>query len=398
MTFRQPTRRTLLIAVLGMILPTTPAISQTKPAVAIDLKPFGAAADLFADPNNSKYQQRGIVNLFWIGDDRLAVAFSANRRWTNSDKPDPLEIRLVLFDRAGKQLNERNWTIGAQGPAANETLELLPGPDSSILAIHETIADGPAAPRIPEGNFVQVLNADTSLRQTFYIPSTSVFVPGNAPEPSLVLQTFFADKHSSLEWWSGKPLKPALKIELSKAREAVLAGTNVAAQAICSTPSLCSGVRVFRSGAAPWTYNLPALDYQPVPRLFLSPTALLIELRPTLQSSGKLVIANQNGTQTPLIEVSRDRQITAIGSVSKNGHRFTIETAQAVGLCGALDLFCRERGKAFVYDIPANQIIFQQETSANGAVSAISPDGRDLAIFDRDKLAIYHLPPSDQRP
>ena len=379
-------------ALVCLTLLSVSAGAQQKPTVTIDLKPLGAAADLFADPNDSRYQQRGIINLFWVGDDRLAVAFSANRRWTGSDKPQPLEIHLVVFNRSGKQLNERNWTIGAQGPAANNTLELLPGPDSSILAIHETIAEGPGAPTIPEGNFVQVLNADTSLRQDFYIPSTSTYVPGVATEPGLVLQTFFADKHSSLRWWSGKPLKPTIKIELPKGREQVVAGTNIAAQPICSTPSLCSGVRVFRSGAAPWTYNIPALEFQPFPRLFLSSTALVIELRGVVQKQSKFVVANQDGTQVELLPLPKEQQVSGVSSVSTDGHRFAVDASQEVGLCGPLDFFCRERGSALVYDIPANKIIFQQEVSANGAVSAISPDGRNLAIFDRDKLSLYALP------
>jgi len=278
------------------------------------------------------------------------------------------------------------------GPAANETLELLPGPDSSILAIHETIAEGPGAPKIPEGNFVQVLNADTSLRQTFYIPSTSAFVPGNSAEPGLVLQTFFADKHSSLEWWSGKPLKPALKIELSKAREPVLAGANIAAQPVCTSPSLCSAVRVFRSGAAPWTYKTPTLEFLPIPRAFLSPDALLIELRYADQKQGQFLVAHQDGNQTQLVPLPKDQQVSAVSGVSSDGHRFAVDTSGQVGLCGGLNLFCHERGNALVYDIPANKIIFQAEVSASGAVSALSPDSRELAIFDRDKLAIYTLP------
>jgi hypothetical protein len=374
------------------MLSTFSAISQQKPAIAIDLKPLGAAADLFADPNDSRYEQRGIINLFWVGDDRLAVAFSANRRWTGTDKPEPLEIRLIVFDRGGKQLNERDWTLGAQGPEANETLELLAGPDSSILAIHETLADGTGAAKIPEGNFVQVLNADTSRRQSFYIPSTSAFVAGNAPEPSLVLQTFFADKHSSLQWWSGKPLKPSLKIELAKGREPVLTGTNVAAQPVCSTASLCWGVRVFRSGAPPWTYQAPTFEFLPIPRAFLAPDALLVELRSADQKQGQLLVAHPNGSQTPLAPLPKDQQISTVSGVSRDGRRFAVDAAQAVGLCGALSLWCRERGSALVYDVPANKIVFQQEVSANGAVAAISPDGRDLAIFDRDKLALYRLP------
>lgn len=343
-------------------------------------------------PSDSKYEQRGIINLFWVGEDRVAVAFSTNRRWTNSDKPEPLEVRLVVFDRAGKQLNERNWHIGAEGPAGDATLELLPGPDDSILALHESVTEGSGAPRIPEGNLVQVLNADTSLRQNFYIPSTSVYAPSNSAEPSLVLQTFYADQHSELVWWTGKPLKPHLKMELSKGREPVLAGANVAARPMCATPTLCSGVRVFRSGAAPWIYKTPAMEFQPMPRLFLSPTSLLIELRHPDHKQGQFVVAHQEGAETQLAPLPKDEQVAGVSSVSSDGQRFSVETSQGVGLCGAFDFLCKERGNTLIYDVAANKVIFQQEVSANGAVSAISPDGRQVAVFDRDRLAIYALP------
>jgi hypothetical protein len=371
-----------------------PAAGQEKPqpVVAIDLRPLGAAPDLFATLSDSKYEQRGIINLFWVGDGRVAVAFSTNRRWTNSDKPEPLDVRLVVFDGAGKQLNERNWHFGAELPAGEATLELMPGPENSILALHESVSEGPGALRIPEGNFVQVLNPDASLRQDFYIPSTSVYVPSASAEPDLVLQTFYADKHSDLVWWSGKPLKPHLKIEISKGREPVLAGANLAARPMCATPTLCPGVRVFRADAAPWTYKTPAMEYQPLPRLFLSPTALLIELRRPDHKQGQFVVAHQDGSETKLAPLPRDQQVAGVSSVSSDGQRFSVDTSQESGLCGALDLFCKERGNALVYDVAANKIIFQQEVSANGAVSAISPDGRQIAILDRDRVAIYALP------
>jgi hypothetical protein len=383
----------VLTAALGSIfLGAAGAQEKNQPTATVDLKPLGAATDLFATPSDSKYEQRGMINLFWVGEDRIAVAFSTNHRWTNSPKPEPLEVRLVVFDRAGKQLNQRNWSFGAEGPASSATLDLLPGPDNSILAIHETVAEGPDAPKIPEGNFVQVLNADTSLRQNFYIPSTSAYVFSGATEPELVLQTFYADQHSSLVWWTGKPLKPGVKIELSKGRETILAGSKTAAQPMCATPSLCSGVRVFRAGAAPWNYKTPAMEFQPMPRLFLSPTALLIELRHPDQKQGQFLIARQDGTQTQLAPLPKDQQVSGVTSVSSSGQRFSVDTSQEVGICGGFDFLCKERGNTLVYDIPANKIIFQQEVSAKGAVSVISPDGHQVAIFDRDRLAIYALP------
>jgi hypothetical protein len=383
-----------LTFIVGLLLQTVSGVSQQKPqpTVAVDLRPLGAAADLFAAPNDSKYEQRGIIDLFWLRGDEIAVAFSMNRRWSNSEKPEPLLVRLVVFDRGGKQLNERNWTFGAEGPAGSATLDLLPGPDDSILAIHNTSAGGPGAGTIPEGNFVQVLNADTSLRQSFYIPGTSAYVPDKGTEAGLVLQTFYASKRSSLVWWSGKPMRPGLKIELSEGGEPILAGPGVAARSVCPTPKLCTGLQVFRAGATPWSYKTPTIEFLPIPHLFLSPTALLFELRYADQKQGRFFIAHPGEKVNLLPALPKDQVIDAVTGVSSNGSRFAVDTSQEVGLCGGLDLWCRQRGNVLIYDIPANRIVFQQEVSATGAVSAISPDGRAVAIFDRDKLMVYPLP------
>ena len=134
------------------------------------------------------------------------------------------------------------------------TLELTPGPDNSILAIHQSNSEG----KIPDGDFVQVLNADTTLRQDFYVPATSNWVPSILPDPSLVLQTYYANKHSSLTWWSGKPLKPGPKLDLSPNQGELLAGPpGLATWADCTTSIFCFGVRVYRQDKPAWIYPLP---------------------------------------------------------------------------------------------------------------------------------------------
>jgi hypothetical protein len=376
-------------AFFGMVLATISMIAQQKPqpVVSVDLKPLGAAADLFADSSDSKYQQRGVISLFWLGNDRVAVAFSTNRRWSGDEKPGPLHVHLVIFDRSGKQLNERDWNFNDEGPDSEMTLELAPGPDNSILAIHETAA---AAGKIPEGNFVQVFNEDTSRRQDFYIPSTSMYLSAVSPEPFLALQTFYADKHSSLTWWSGRPLKPGLKLDLPRGDEETVAGPEVAARAICIGETLCSGLRIFHSGYAV-TNPTASIDIIPVPRAFLSGSSLLVELRHPDQKPGDLVLQRQDGSKVTLAPLPKGLQMFTVSSVARDGNRFSLDAGGEVGICGAFDFWCKQRGLAIVYDIPSNRVLFEQEISATGGVSALSPDGHEVAIFDRDKFSIYPL-------
>jgi len=398
---RNQIRRWVFVAILG-ILAATSSHPQEKPQpqVAIDLKPLGAAPDLFADQSDSKTQQRGVINVFWLGNDRLAVAFSTNRRWSNTKEPEPLHVHLLIFDPAGKQLNERDWSFSGEGPAGETTLELAPGPDDSILAVHESNASG----KIPEGDFIQVLNPDTSLRQDFYVPATSAWVPAVLPHANLVVQTFYANKHTSLAWWSGRPLKPNATLDLPPKTEDLLAlaaakpnseetiaGPEVAASADCPTVPLCSGIRVFGPGKVAWMYHIPEPDTVPVPLAFLSSTALVVELRHPDRKEVALLVAHPDGKYDPLPAPPHGLQALTVTSVAADGQRLALDAGGEVGLCGAFDFWCKQRAEAIVLDIPANRIVLEQELSVNGGRSALSPDGKHLAIFDRDKLTIYEV-------
>jgi hypothetical protein len=373
------------------ILVAASAFAQEKPRpqATIDLKPLGAAPDLFADRGESEYQQRGVINVFWLDSDHFAVAFSSSRRWSGTQKPEPLHIRLIVFDLQGKQLHSRDWDLGAEGPEAAMTLELTPGPDNSILAIHRSNSEG----KIPDGDFVQVLNADTTLRQDFYVPATSNWIPSLLTEPGLVLQTYYANKHSSVTWWTGKPLKPDLKLDLPPGNEDILAGPpGIAARADCAYSNLCFSVRIYRPDKPAGTYTLPEAEHTALPRIFLGPTSLVIELRSAEDDHSDLVLARTDGTHSSLPAMPHGSQVVGVTGVSRDGQRFALTAAGQVGICGMFDFWCNERSHALVIDIPSNRIVFQQGISAAGGTSSLSPDGRHLAIFDRDKLSVYSLP------
>ncbi len=385
-------RRIRFIATLAALLTAaTLAVAQQgpQPQVTVDLKPLGAASDLFSDQSDSKYQQRGTIQVFWIDEAHIAAAFSTSRRWSSSQKTEPLHMRLIVFDLRGKELHRRDWDIGAEGPEAAMTLELTRGPENSILAIHQSNSEG----KIPDGDFVQVLNADTTLRQDFYIPATSNWVPSILPDPNLVLQTFYANKRSSLTWWSGKPLKPGPKLDLSPNQGELLAGPpGLATWADCTTSIFCTGIRVYRQDKLAWIYPLPNTEVAPLPRVFLNSTSLVIELRSTEKKQSDLVLARADGTHAPLPAIPHGSQVVGVTGVSHDGQRFSLTAAGEVGICGMFDIWCNERSHAIVIDVPANRIIFQQGISAAGGTSSLAPDGKHLAIFDRDKLSVYSLP------
>lgn len=361
---------------------------KLRPTVTVDLKLLGAAPDLFTDQSDSKYQQRGVIDLFWLGDKRLAVAFSTNRRWSSDQRPEPLTIRLIVFDVSGKQINDRAWNFGAEGPEGEMTLSLAAGPDNSILAIHESAGAG----KIPEGNFIQVLNPDTSRRQDFYVPSTSKYFASVSPQPMLVLQTFYADKHSSLAWWSGHPLEAGVRLDLPRDNAAAVAGPKTAAVALCANPALCSGIQVLRIGAPTQIFTGPNYgDLVPAPLAFLSADELLANVAQSDQKSRELFVLRRDGSHTTLAALPKGLQVVTVTGVAADGRRFSLDAGGEAGICGGLDLWCKQRGLAMVFDVPSNRIVFQQEIAANGGVSSLSPDGMQFAIFDRDKLTIYKL-------
>ena len=404
--------KTLRITAAGFfgVFMATCGLGQDKlqPKITVDLRPLGAAADLFSAGSDSKYEQRGVATIFWVGDDRVAVGFSTTRRWSNSSHPEPLHIRLTTFQAAGndigKQLHTRDWDFSADGPAAESWLQFAPGPDDTILAAHVSANSTEAVNKIPEGDFIQVLNADTSRRQDFYVPATSEWAPSVAAEPSLILKTFYADKHSSIAWWSGRPLKAGQKLDLPLGKEDVTVGPGVAARPVCGDATHCSAIRVFEATAdaeaqsarpvrvrPAWSYNNPSPELVPVPELFLSPTALLVELIDTDGKRVKWLVAHRDGSVTNLPDLPRGLQISKATSISRDGQRFSVNAVKEVGLCGAFDFLCKEQGETLVVDVAANRIVLSQEVSANGGTSALSPDGRQLAIFDKDKLMIYRL-------
>ena len=380
-----------IAGLLAVAILTASALCQEKvqPQVTVDLKALGSTPDLFTDQSDSMYQQRGVIHAFWLGNDRVAVAFSTNRRWTNTGAPQPLSVHLLIFDSAGKRLKERDWSFSGDGPEGSMTLNLAPGPGDSILAVYDAHSPGP----IPDGDYVQVLNADTSLRQIFYIPATSAWVPSINPEPELVLESYFADKRSSLTWWSGNPLKPGVKLDLPVGKDETLAGpAGLAARADCANPILCFGVRVYRSEKTIWNYSLPHPEIVPIPRLFLSSTALLVEQRDLDESQSELLVIHPTGPPTPLPVIPHGLQVVGATGVSSDGRRFAVTGSGEAGICGIFNLWCNQRTETLVIDVPTNRIIFQQGISPAGGTSSLSPDGKHLAIFDRNKLAIYSLP------
>ena len=130
----------------------------------------------------------------------------------------------------------------------------------------------------------------------------------------------------------------------------------------------------------------------PLPRVFLSPTALVVELRQPDKKQSDLVLIHPDGTHTSLPAMPHNSQVVGVTSVSSDGQRFALTAGGEVGICGLFDIWCNQRGQALVIDVPANRIVFQQEISAAGGASSLSPDGKHFAIFDRDKLAVYALP------
>ena len=365
------------------------AEQKRQPETIIELRPLGAASDLFAgNTDNSKYEKRGVLSALWLGSDRVAVAFSTNPRYGKSEAPEPLHMRLLIFDRSGKQQSSREWNFAATGPEGDATLDIEPGPDDSILAIHDT----PTPPgAVPEGNFIQVLNPDTSLRQDFYVPATSIYAPAWPSATDLVLEQFFADKHIALSYYSGHPLASHAVVQAPPSAGDILVGPKEVARKVCPAKSQCTGINVHRSDGTYWLYANTSPEIVPVPRAFLDASSLLIELRHK-DKAGPLIVAHVDGSQTQLPALPGGLEVAGVTGVSSNGQRFSIEAAGENGLCGAFDFFCTERARVFVIDVPTSHIVFEESLSINGGQTALSPDGHHLAILDHNALSIYAVP------
>jgi len=118
----------------------------------------------------------------------------------------------------------------------------------------------------------------------------------------------------------------------------------------------------------------------------------VVELRHPDRKEVALLVAHPDGKYDPLPAPPHGLQALTVTSVAADGQRLALDAGGEVGLCGAFDFWCKQRAEAIVLDIPANRIVFEQELSLNGGRSALSPDGKHLAIFDRDRLAIYTVP------
>lgn len=358
------------------------------PVVTVDLQPLGAAADLFANNSGDRYQQRGAICLFWSGSERIAVAFNTTPRFSKNEKPEPLQIRLLIFDLTGKQLYERDWNFGDEGPAAASSIDIEPGPENSIMVVHvnEPSTIGAA---VPEGNSIQLLNPDLTLRQRFYVPSTSSYIAAWPSSPDLVVQRYFSDQHSVISWYAGTPLGVAGMLVVPAHETPKLVGPNAVAQSICSDPHHCSTVRVYATDHTQWSYTSPSADLNAVPRAFIGPKALLVELQHS-QRPGKLVVVHAEGAAEEMPDLPGGMEVLDVSGISDDGKRVSLNTGNESKLCG-LGFFCGERSESFTLDIPEKKTLFRQKLSGNGGTSALSPDGKHLAIFDKNKLAVYAL-------
>jgi hypothetical protein len=363
--------------------------SGPQPAVTIDLKTFGMAADLFAKPSESRDQARGLLNLFWLGSDRLVAAFSTSPRYTKSNHPIPLQVRLVIFDIEGKQQATKDWTFSAEGPEGDTTLDVEPGPDKTILAIHVSAS---AAPGLPEGNQLQVLSSEAKLLQNFYIPSDSVMLPVPPPVTSLVLQQFVDADRTALRFFTGRPLKSHLIIQFPRRTE-TLVGPNEAARVVCSDPTTCPTVRVFKADGTSWGYTeTPHLI--PHPRAFLNPNTLLVEVE-VPEKANKLLLLHSDGSRSDVPSLKSTDSIGSVAGVATDGSRFAIDTYGENGVCGFLDFACSQHAKSLVMEVAggtAVRVIFEKSLSSQGGKSSLSPDGKRLAVLDRGKVLLFPLP------
>ncbi len=68
----QRIRRECLLPLLAVIALSALAQEKLQPKFTVDLKPLGAAPDLFTDQSDSATQQRAVINTFWLGNDHAS--------------------------------------------------------------------------------------------------------------------------------------------------------------------------------------------------------------------------------------------------------------------------------------------------------------------------------------
>jgi hypothetical protein len=375
-------------ACLAIFAASAIAESKPQPALIIDLKAHGMAADLFSDPREDRDQARGLVAIFWTSPDRLAAAFNTSPRYTKPNHPEPFQVRVVVFDAAGKQQASRDWSFGTTGPEGDAMLALEPGPDQTILAVHLSTN---GANGIPEGNLVQVLSQELKLVQNFYVPSDSALVPSIPPGSSLVMEKAQATGGAVLQFFSGSPLKPRANLSLAHQTE-TLAGPDEAAHLVCSKPEVCSEVQVTPAKGQQWSYaEKPPLV--PHPRAFLNASTLLVEVE-VPEKANRLLLLHADASRTELPALRSSDSVAAVAGVSADGARFALDFYGQSGLCGVVDFGCKHHADAKVFGVGNNSgsIIFEVPLAVQGGMSALSPDGKHLAVLDRGKLLIYALP------
>lgn len=172
----------------------------------------------------------------------------------------------------------------------------------------------------------------------------------------------------------------------------MLSGPEVAARAVCKSDTVCAGIQLFGPGATTRLIANPSMGLVPVPRIFLTAAKLLVEMRGPGGKREDWFVLDKEGVKSPLPELPTGLQVASISGIADGGGRFSLDGMEKTGLCGGIDLWCKARGQALVVDVPTNKIVFQQEMSGFGGISALSPDGRRLAILDRGRLTVYGVP------
>ena len=368
---------------------------NVPPPVTIDLKAAGMAADLFSKPPENRDQARGMLNIFWLTPDQLVAAFSTTPRYPKPKEAPPLGIRMVVFDSAGKQLATKDWSFAATGPEGDASLDIEPGPDHTILVIHVSATDTGV---VPEGNQLQVLSGTGKLLQNFYIPSDSALLPPpSAAASSLVLQRYTSEDRSTLRFFTGRPLKSRLEFQVAKKSETITGPMEVA-RLICSKPAVCPKLHVARADGTGWDFT-DAPENTPHPRAFLGADTILVEVEVPNKPS-KLMLVRPNSPPTLLPQIKNNDAITNVAGVATDGSRFALDTYGGGSMCNFLDFACSYHAKSLVFDISGvkkgeaagGSILFEKGLSVEAGKSALSPDGRRLAVLDHGKLLVFSLP------
>lgn len=361
-------------------LPAWAGKKQDFHPFVIPLKPYGIPKGLFSNISfGCLHEHSAGTRMFWLGPDRIFVAFTTNSPCTFHSHEKSGEVRAMIFDTRGNVLATHTWPVNAGD------LNIFPGPGNTVIFRHDTRIDvfGPNLETLESGELDQNPRGlwVTPHRQTIpLLTADGRYFEFYQPDPLNQVATIALDQNTEAnavkEWVPGD----------ERVAGSYCAGKS---QYTCSKIIvLTSDARFLSPDGEPWTFEENDRPVSLKPIGFLDSRHLIVvrEERGFFHSS-KLLIVRPNGSTTPIPSAGVGSFVDRIVGVTADTSRFALEFLSP----GNCDECIADRFFSVV-DQDGGKLVFEASGSPYFSDGGMSPDGKSFALLDGSAITIYPLP------